>query len=394
MDLSQLFDIGVKAYGGLPYWLDSGRAFPPLVVVFNITYRCNLRCAMCFQDAQAKRGHNELSTEEILRVIGEIPSQTVLCLSGGEPTYHPDFPRIARQALATHRCNLITNGTNLTGEVIRLLVDGGLLLIGVSFDGVGEVHDRIRRQRGSFEKSLTNLTRLLAYRDARGRRYPLLDIKTVILPENLADLRKILHMAQELRADYLTLSLPALFGIQTNPRMYFDLTDPAFHRVTVRPNRFDTRLLREQIRYILDHRKGVVVRLYPHFRTVDSMIRYVENIEEIQVDRVFSPCLYPWSVASISAQGYVYPCLHYAVGNLREKPFMELWRSARLREFRCELKKRGVFQGCFGCCRLQEKRKSPLCKSRTGPLRGRSGLSREARLQPPSEGPWPVVRGR
>ena len=40
-----------RAYGTIPKYLPlmNGRAFPPFVVVLELTYRCNLKCPYCYE---------------------------------------------------------------------------------------------------------------------------------------------------------------------------------------------------------------------------------------------------------------------------------------------------------------------------------------------------------
>ena len=57
------------------------------VVVWNVTKRCNLHCVHCYSKSTDKRGENELSTDEGMRLIEDLSSfgSPVLLFSGGEP---------------------------------------------------------------------------------------------------------------------------------------------------------------------------------------------------------------------------------------------------------------------------------------------------------------------
>ncbi len=98
--------------------------------------RCNLDCAYC-NEYDKTSGAVRLQT--MLRRIDRLADlgTTIITLSGGEPTLHPDLDAIirrirARGAIAT----LITNGLLLTPDRIRALNRAGLDYLQISIDNV------------------------------------------------------------------------------------------------------------------------------------------------------------------------------------------------------------------------------------------------------------------
>src|SRR5580692_7762320 len=98
--------------------------------------RCNLDCGYCNEYDKIS---NPVPLDEMLRRIdklGELGT-TIITLSGGEPTLHPDLDAIIarirkRGAIAT----LITNGLLLTPSLIRTLNRAGLDYLQISIDNV------------------------------------------------------------------------------------------------------------------------------------------------------------------------------------------------------------------------------------------------------------------
>ena len=98
--------------------------------------RCNLDCTYCNEYDKVS---NPVPLEVMLRRIdrlGELGT-TIITLSGGEPTLHPDLDAIIRRirergAIAT----LITNGLLLTPDVIERLNRAGLDYLQISIDNV------------------------------------------------------------------------------------------------------------------------------------------------------------------------------------------------------------------------------------------------------------------
>jgi MoaA/NifB/PqqE/SkfB family radical SAM enzyme len=62
----------------------------------------------------------------------------MLCMTGGEPTLHPDLPRLVRRAtdLGFQRRQIITNGYRVTRRLVAQLNDAGLTDLQISVDGV------------------------------------------------------------------------------------------------------------------------------------------------------------------------------------------------------------------------------------------------------------------
>jgi len=89
--------------GALSYRRADGRSAPPETISLFLTFRCNLRCAMCGQwgPTGSARGYTpdtlreQLSRDEIARLIDEVRGfHPNLTLFGGEPMLHPDFAGI------------------------------------------------------------------------------------------------------------------------------------------------------------------------------------------------------------------------------------------------------------------------------------------------------------
>jgi MoaA/NifB/PqqE/SkfB family radical SAM enzyme len=108
----------------------------PILAQVIPTRRCNLACAYCneFDDHSSP-----VPTAQMLRRIDRLLElgTTIITLSGGEPTLHPDLDKIIRRirqggVIST----LITNGLLLTPEHIRRLNRAGLDYLQISIDNV------------------------------------------------------------------------------------------------------------------------------------------------------------------------------------------------------------------------------------------------------------------
>jgi 12,18-didecarboxysiroheme deacetylase len=130
------------------------------VVVWNITRRCNLKCIHCYARSQDISYADELTTAEGKTVLDDLAAfgVPVVLFSGGEPLIHPDLPELAAYAVEKGmRAVISTNGTLITPEKARILKDIGLSYVGISLDGMEEIHDRFRGQKGAFKAALDGI---------------------------------------------------------------------------------------------------------------------------------------------------------------------------------------------------------------------------------------------
>jgi uncharacterized radical SAM superfamily Fe-S cluster-containing enzyme len=127
----------------------------PCLAVIDITNRCNFKCPLCFAAAESAADDYFLDTEVVTSMLRSLLNRRVPCrhvqFSGGEPTLHPDFPkilRIARDLGFTH-IQVATNGSRfVSADFTKLCEESGLHTIYLQFDGVDdEVYIKLRGQR-------------------------------------------------------------------------------------------------------------------------------------------------------------------------------------------------------------------------------------------------------
>ena len=144
----------------------------PLMAVWNITGRCNLRCKHCYEDAGvlSKGLPTELTEEEKIKVMEEIVKTNIptFAFAGGEPLMDPVFWKLAEIGKkAGLYMSINTNGTMITEEAAERLKDIGFAYYGVSLDGsTADVHDNFRGVKGSFERALNGIKNLIKVGEA------------------------------------------------------------------------------------------------------------------------------------------------------------------------------------------------------------------------------------
>ncbi|MBI5845077.1 MAG: 12,18-didecarboxysiroheme deacetylase [Deltaproteobacteria bacterium] len=167
--ISKLYCGGVEPSDALRYGRHSGRLPSHLlqfsedkkpVVVWNMSRRCNLKCVHCYAHATAQAGPEELTTAEGKALIDDLAAygSPVMLFSGGEPVMREDLVELADHAVKRGmRAVISTNGTLIDKAKAKALKDVGLSYVGVSLDGMREVHDRFRGVKGAFDEALTGI---------------------------------------------------------------------------------------------------------------------------------------------------------------------------------------------------------------------------------------------
>ena len=131
----------------------------PLIVGWELTLICNLRCRHCASSAGQPRPQ-ELSPDEALAICDQFPALLVqeVDFTGGEPLLRPDWPAIATRLRDLDiRTKVITNGLVLKPSVIEQIKDTGISGVGVSLDGLAATHEIMRGCPGLFHRALSGI---------------------------------------------------------------------------------------------------------------------------------------------------------------------------------------------------------------------------------------------
>lgn len=115
-------------------------------VNLELTNHCNLRCTICPVNTTMRRAKGFMDPALFRRIIDTNPQlDFVLAFQWGEPLLHPNFFELVRYAADRGVRTMITsNGTHLTADNRRRLLECGLERITFSVDGDRETHRAIR----------------------------------------------------------------------------------------------------------------------------------------------------------------------------------------------------------------------------------------------------------
>lgn len=360
--IAGLYRTVTRLYTELPYRFSrAGSAFPASHYFFEVTRRCNLRCKMCqyidwLETVPTKmQADGELTTEEWLSVIDQTGPFSLITFTGGEVFVRKDFMQILEHACSKRRVHFITNATMLTEERARQLVKlapkrlggKGFNFAGISLDGPRDIHDVIRAQKGSFDRSVNGVKCLNQFRKEAGKQTPLVHINTVMQTENMHVLHEMPAIVKECGAHVLNL----LTEMRAHDIPELGHKDPSnFQRSDINMPTIETKMLDEALRKTKAEadKHGIEIRMPRTF--YDEVIKYYDR----GYDLVDYECRAIWTNIIVGSKGGVYPCFIKKVGNVRENTLKELWNSPEMQTFR-KFRRHGGFAVCQGCCELEHK---------------------------------------
>ncbi|MDI6688095.1 MAG: radical SAM protein [Desulfobacterales bacterium] len=174
----------------------------PISGSFELTFRCNLRCAHCYcnlpindKDAIEK----ELTTEEVFDILDQIAEAGCLWLliTGGDPLVRQDFLEIYTYAKKKgFIITLFTNGTLITPEIADYLKEWPPYKLEITLYGVtSETHESVTGIPGSFKHCKKGINLLLE------RQLPL-ELKTMVMTLNKDELWQIKGYAEKLEVKF------------------------------------------------------------------------------------------------------------------------------------------------------------------------------------------------
>lgn len=141
---------------------DDLRACRPVYAVWEITLKCDLKCAHCGSRAGKSRVR-ELTTDECFSLIDQLANLGCreVTVIGGEAYLRKDWVDLIRHIRKQGMDATMTSGArNLTEERVRAAAEAGLQGVSISVDGLEDTHDRIRGFRGSYRAAIEAIGRL------------------------------------------------------------------------------------------------------------------------------------------------------------------------------------------------------------------------------------------
>lgn len=310
------------------------------LVFWETTAGCNLECIHCRRlDIARHLMKDDLTTEQSKKLIDGIAetSKCILVLSGGEPLFRPDIFELAKYADSVGlTVALATNGTMITAEVAKKIVDAKVQRVSISLDGASpETHDKFRKLTGSYDRAVKGMKHLQALGLST-------QINCTIAKHNVHEVEQIYQNAIALGAEalHIFMLVPVGCGVQIEKDQMLD------------PDTYE-RVLNWFYDVSKEGKIQTKATCAPHYFRIMRQRAAKEGITVTPkthgMAAMTKGCLAGQSICFVSHKGQVFPCGYLPVeaGNIHEKSFKEIWENSQT--FR-DLRDPELLGGKCGAC--------------------------------------------
>jgi Fe-coproporphyrin III synthase len=291
----------------------------PTEAIIVVNLECNARCAMCGIWKLKQKG--TLGADH----YRSLPSSLArVGITGGEPFMREDLVDVVTTVHdAANRPQIVISSNGyLTARIVRF-VDATAHLrpsvgFGISLDGIGKTHDRIRGTRNAFDKVMRTIAAL------KERRVNNIRISFTITPDNVREMPDVHQLAGRLGVEFAA-------QIAHNSELYYHTSTNSI---------VDPEQLREAV--------NEVNRRELRSRSVKSWFRAYYNSGTLRHNAGqprLAACHALKDFFYLSPHGDVYPCLFISksIGNITHDDFSTIWRSDQAAAVRAEI------DGCERC---------------------------------------------
>lgn len=280
----------------------------PFTAHWELTYRCNLACLHCYATDRKREG--ELSASEAETILDQLAEANCLflCFTGGEILCRTDLIEILRAARSRgFAIRLLTNGSLLTAKLADEIAGIAPLSVEISLYAMTPgLHDRITGVKGSHAKTMAAIRLCLE----RGMNVA---VKSILLKYNVAEYKALADFARE-----------------ANARFVFDyMLSPADNgeRLMEKHGLSENELYEFFMAQLPRPARG---------KPIEPSRSAFQTRGATKPELSDPVCGEGCNTFAITPFGDVLPCLaiRQSVGNLRERPFKEIWRNPALDKIR------------------------------------------------------------
>ena len=310
----------------------------------ELTHRCDLKCVMChhWEMPSKDRGSvaREMTPAEILKFTSEsrlLRDVKFVAVTGGEPWVRPEAVEIVailRRQFPEASLGVLTNlwNTELIRRKLQELAARGVdrFWLGSSLDGVGDLHDRVRGQKGAFAGFLKTMAMLRKEFPHVG-----LSINFTILPQNGHQLWEAYSFAKAHQLGFGAQFVVNHEGYQA-PQT-FAWTDARLKVVEAQIDRILEDLAGSQ-----QALRRLVTEPPTQSRGLWNQLLYWAYLRKHGrgSPRFFEDCMAGERYAMLDPEGNLFFCpvnKHKWVGSVRKNGFDALWSSKKAESLRAEM---------------------------------------------------------
>jgi len=312
---------------------------PPHLIIYVTDY-CNLRCNHCYFWKNLNKKNN-FSLNEFTKISKSLNQIIWLDIGGGEPFLRDDLDKIIDIFYKNNKLKYVNIPTNgfLVDKIVKITESivkkcpNTIINISISLDGKKDTHDKIRGVKGSFNKAITTLEKLVSLKE----NYPNLYISacTTIINKNYKEIIPLMEFTKK----QFNLNFHGLNLVRGSPKdKSYGLPDyENLKKVLVG--------YQKNIEYYYHSKRGLnSINAFLGSRMLNFLNKY--NLETTSKKKIIIPCLAGSVSAVINPNGDILICeLTNKIVNIKDYDFnfKKAWNSKDAKEKRKLLPKKGCF---------------------------------------------------
>jgi len=295
-------------------------------IMWEITYKCNLRCKHCCTKA-GKKSEDELSFAQVKDVLGQFPENGLngVYFTGGEPLMREDIFDILRAAAGKKmRVSLASNGTLITKDVAKRLVSSGVNSVHVSLDDIRPAyHDAFVGKEGAFDSTVLGIKNLIGVGGV-------VKVDYMVTNANYPQIEEFLEFVRKLGVKYVIVSSVFNVGRAKGNKKLF---------------------LNKRERSEVDR---TVVNMKKKYSGTLNLYYARSTVQGKSLPLTVCPGGKHWF--HLDGIGNMSPCSYvtkedksFMAGNVKHERLSEILSSDKIKKFRALVKERGNLNECASC---------------------------------------------
>ena len=289
----------------------------PVSISFEPTTSCNLRCPECPSGLRAfTRPTGMLQKDFFRETIDQIHKDLfyLIFYFQGEPYLNPGFLDMVRYAADRKIYSATsTNAHYLTEEVAKKTVESGLDRLIISIDGTTQEVYQQYRVGGRLDKVLSGAKNIVKWKKELKSKTPFIVFQFLVVRPNEHQIEEAQQLASEIGVDDIWFKTAQVYDYENDPNQLIPINEK-----------------------------------YSRYRKDENGSRALKN-------NLNNHCWRLWKATVITWDGLVVPCCfdkdaQHTLGDLKGKPFREVWHSEEFLKFRGSLLKgRKNIDICANC---------------------------------------------
>lgn len=331
-------------------------------ILIKVTNKCNMHCSMCGQNKRNERYSCEnVDFDTLQSFLPKNLSGVNVCIWGGEPLLYSSIIELLTVLRSRGAyIGIITNGYFLD-RYVKDIIDLKIDYITISIDGTENTHNKIRKINNAYQVAIKNIKNIVEEKKKNNLvgKCMFININYTILNENIDEMVKIGHLAEEIGCSSITYNFPILVNekaceqFETIWKKNFGSDFKSWEGYKVENTNIDIAKLYGNIIQIkkelgkLQHFK-VMWSTNNQNLNIEFLNDYFNNIDNEQMKGIL--CKIAKNTIVINSDGNLLLCPDYTetiMGNISTETYEEYLKKIKKNII---LEKFGVLPVCERCC--------------------------------------------